>query len=551
VAAQVGVDFHHFAGATGEFYFPENMGSGVALLDYDGDGDLDLFLVQGDVLDPRQQRSNSLAPLPPGWKPGCRLYRNDLALGGLPRFVDVTEQAGIHVEGFGMGAAVGDYDNDGYPDLYVTRFGHNVLLHNSGRGSFTDATREAGVDDSRWSSSAAFVDYDRDGLLDLFVANYVDFSIARHKPCYAATGERDYCSPKNYHGLPARLLHNLGGGRFRDVSLAAGIGSTSGPGLGVVGVELEAGGPISFFVANDQAANYLWGQRSDGRFREEALPAGVAFDAEGRARANMGIAQGDYDNDGEEDLFVTHLAREGSVLYRNEGQGVFDDVTVAAGLHGPTVPFTGFGCDWLDYDNDGWLDLFIANGAITREEGQRGRPYPYEQTNQLFHNEGAGKGFRETSAEAGPALALPGVGRGVAIGDLNNDGAVDVVVANNNGPARVLLNETPARGHWLLVRLHGAGANRMGLGARVAVLRRGQKAVWRCCHTDGSYLSASDARVHFGLGSEPELEAVVVAWPDGKRERWSGVRADKILDLWQGRGQPEGTGGPALNAQRR
>lgn len=531
-AAEAGLDFRHFTGATGEYFLPEIMGAGVALIDYDNDGDLDIYLVQGTTL---AQNARLLFPPPAGWKPGNRLFRNELIPAGKLRFTDVTEQAGVGHAGYGMGVAVGDYDNDGYPDMYVTNFGSNVLYHNNGHGAFTDVTREAGVDNTRWSTSAAWLDYDGDGYLDLFVLNYVDFTVEGNKQCYAATGERDYCTPKAYHAVPARLFRNLGNGKFEDVTQRSGIGSVYGPGLGVVCADFNGDGLPDIYVANDTAANLLWLNQGDGTFREAGLQSGAAYAADGVARAGMGVTAGGFTNEGHEDVLVTNLTREGVTLWRNNGKGDFEDVTLRYGLAQATIPFTGFGAQWLDYDNDGRLDLFITNGAVTIMESLRGKPYPFEQHNQLFHNEGGR--FREVSRNGGPAFQIPGVGRGAAFGDIDNDGDVDIVVTNNNGPVRLLLNESGSRRHWLEVRLDGGKTNRFGIGARVAVLRRGQPALWRRAHTDSSYLSANEPRVHFGLGDKPDLEGAAVEWPDGSSEIWNSILADRIVTLRKGSGR--------------
>ena len=534
IASETGLNFHHFNGATGQYYMPEIMGAGVALFDYDNDGDLDVYLVQGTKLD---NRGKLLFPPPPGWKPGNRLFRNELTETGKLRFTDVTEQAGVGHVGYGMGVAVGDYDNDGFPDLYVTNFGHNVLYHNNGDGTFTDVTLQAGVDDVRWSTCAAWLDYDGDGLLDLFVGNYVDFTVQGNKRCYSPTGEVDYCTPKMYQAVPSRLFRNLGNGKFLDVTEASGIGSSYGPALGVVCADFNGDGRTDIYVANDTAANRLWLNQDNGTFREIALEAGVACSADGLPKAGMGVTAEDIENDGGEDILVTNLTGEGATLFHNNGKGEFDEVTAQYGLSQPTFGFTGFGTKWFDYDNDGWLDLFIANGAVTRVEAERGKLFPFAQKNQLFHNEGEAKRFRETSGIAGPAFQLPGVGRGAAFGDIDNDGAIDIVVSNNNGPVCVLHNEVGARQHWLQVRLEGGKTNRDGIAAHVTILRRAQRPLRRRVHTDASYLSASDVRVHFGLGQTAELQGVLVEWPDGLREHWDRIEADKIMTLRRGSGR--------------
>jgi hypothetical protein len=529
-AAETGLRFQHFTGATGRFYLPEIMGSGVALLDYDGDGDLDIFLVQGTFLDPGK---------------GNRLFRNMLKETGKLQFVDVTEQAGLshadlsHADlsqsGYGMGVAVGDYNNDGYPDLYVTCFGSNILYRNNGNGTFTDVTREAGVQDGGWSASAAFVDYDKDGYLDLYVAHYLDFTVRGNKECFDATGERDYCAPIAYKPVLHRLFRNLGNGKFQDVTQAAGIAAAVGPGLGVTCADFNGDGWPDIYVANDGAANLLWLNNGNGTFREAALRAGAAYSVDGVARAGMGVAAGDFDGTGHESILVTNLTREGATLYRNNGRGEFDDATMQSGLYQPTFPYTGFGVGWFDYDNDGRPDLFISNGGVTIMESLRGTPYPFHQRNLLLHNEGVR--FRETSGEAGPPFQLSEVGRGAAFGDIDNDGRIDIVVTNNNGPVRLLLNQTAPAGHWLEVRLQGVKCNRDGIGARVAVLREGHAPLWRRVHADGSYLSASDLRVHFGLGERP-ADRVLVEWPDGLKESWNRVRQDSLVTLREGTGQP-------------
>ncbi len=538
VATEVGLEFHHFTGATGEYLMPEIMGAGVALFDYDNDGDLDVYLVQGTMLDPTKSFKDALFPPPAGWKPGNRLFRNLLAETGKLQFVDVTEKAGVGHVGYGMGVAVGDYDNDGYQDLYVTNFGHNVLYHNNGDGTFTDVTREAGVDDERWSTSAAWVDYNRDGYLDLYVSNYVDFTVRGNKRCYAATGAPDYCTPRLYRPVPDRLFRNLGNGKFEDVTETAGIGSAISPGLGVVCADFNGDGWMDIYVANDSAANFLWLNQGDGTFKEAGLVSGTAYNSNGIPQAGMGVAAGDFDNDGDEDLVVTNLSLEGCNLFVNDGKGNFYDAAAEYGLLQPTFPYTGFGTEWFDYDNDGLLDLFIANGAVTVMESLRGTPYPFAQIKQLFHNEGEGRKFREVTGSAGPVFAQAEVSRGAAFGDIDNDGDIDIVVTNNNGPVRLLLNETnrASKRHWLLVRLEAARGNRFGIGARVEVHDRGRKLLRRV-HTDSSYLSANDVRVHFGLGESSEVEAVVVTWPEGSRERWERLRADQIVTLRQGTGR--------------
>jgi hypothetical protein len=324
------------------------------------------------------------------------------------------------------------------------------------------------------------------------------------------------------------------------VTVRSGIGSAAGPGLGVVGADFNGDGWPDIYVANDGALSHLWLNMGNGTFREAGLESGVGYSMDGKAQAGMGIAAGDFDNDGDEDIFKTNLTRQGCNLYRNDGHGFFSDAILDLGLMTPTFPYTGFGAGWFDYDNDGWLDLVIANGGVSIEEAQRGNlRYPYLEPRQLFHNE-KGQRFRDVTALAGPAFQIQEVGRGVAFGDIDNDGRIDFIVSNNNGPARLFLNQTGGGLHWLQVRLTGLQSNRLGLGARVAILRKGQKPIWRRAHTDGSYLSASDARIHFGLGDTARIEAVRVEWPDGSKEEWTGIPIDRTVTLRQGTGKALG-----------
>ncbi len=532
-AAASGLAFTHVNGATGQYYLPELMGAGVALFDYDTDGDLDVFLVQGGPL--------GTASSAPG--PTSRLFRNDLTRGADGRarlhFTDVTERAGVSLRAYGMGTAVGDYDNDGDFDLLVTTFGPETLYRNNGDGTFTNVTAAAGVSDDLWSTSAVFVDYDRDGDLDLFVANYVDFTLAGNKTCTDSLGVPDYCGPRMYRPVPARLYRNEANGRFTNVTGEAGVTRAYGAGLGVVAGDYNGDGWLDLYVANDATPNQLWINRHDGTFADEGLLSGSALNASGNPEGSMGIASGDFDGDGDEDLFVTNIAGETFVLYRNDGHGNFEDIRVPAGLGAPTAASTGFGTDWFDYDNDGWLDLFVANGAVNRLEAQRGQPSPFRMKNQLFHNTGAGR-FVDTSATGGPAFDRPEIGRAAAFGDLDNDGDTDVVYTTNGGPVRLLLNQSgeTVGQHWLQVSLEQGPGNRFAFGARVGVERAGRPVLWRRVRTDGSYLSASDARVHFGLGPAAKIDAVVVQWVDGMRERWRDVAADRAVRLRRGTGQP-------------
>ena len=529
-ASRAGLRFEHVNGAAGRYHLPEIMGAGCALLDYDADGDLDVLLLQGGSLE------GAIAAGRP------RLFRNDLS--GSPgaasalHFTDVTDHSGITGRDYAMGVAAGDYDNDGDPDLYLTNYGPNRLYRNNGNGTFLDVTRSAGtgLDDPRWSTSASFADYDADGDLDLFVANYVDFTVADAKVCSDPTGLRDYCGPLRFRPVPDRLFRNNGNGTFTDVSESSGIIKADGPGLGVAAADFNGDGRIDFYVANDGMANQLWINRGNGTFTDEALLAGVALNAEGGPEGSMGLAVGDPDNDGDPDILVTNITRETHAFYRNLGEGRFEDARIGAGLGPATAPFTGFGTDWFDYDNDGWLDLFVANGAVTIIEALRGEPFPFRQTNQLFRNLATGR-FLDVSRAAGPALEPLGVGRGAAFGDNDNDGDVDIVVTHNGGPVRLLLNELPPRFRSLQFRLVGTTDNRQGIGARVGLRWSDGRTLWRRAHTDGSYLSASDPRVHFGMAQSAGPSSVVVEWPGGARESWPVTATREITTLKQGTGK--------------
>ncbi len=526
--------FEHRYGATGKYYLPEIMGSGAALVDVDGDGDLDVYLLQGQPLNGPTTGAPSQA--------GHRLFRNDLSVDASGRrslrFVDITADSGAGLTGYGMGVAAGDYDNDGDVDLYVTHFGSNVLLRNEGNGRFADVTQSAGVADSSWSASAVFVDYDRDSDLDLFVTHYLDFTVAANKVCADALGVPDYCGPRSFRGLPDRLFRN-DGGRFTDVTEAAGLMRAYGPGLGVVAADFNGDGWLDLYVANDAAANQLWINRQDGTFDNQGLLSGTAFNGAGLPEGSMGIAAGDADGDGDEDLFVTNLVNESHVYYRNGGKADFDDARSAVGLGAPTTAYTGFGADWFDYDNDGALDLFVTNGAVNILEEQRGQPVPFRQRNLLFHNAGGGQ-FREVGEQAGPELTRLGVGRGAAFGDIDNDGDVDVLVSENGGPVRLLLNQVRG-GQSLQITLRGTTDNRQGLGARVVATVKGPDGpldrIWRRGRTDGSYLVASDPRGHVGLGATAQAEEVRVLWPSGRVEMWTNVPAG-FTTLVQGTGKP-------------
>ena len=540
-SAATGLDFTHFNGMSGRFYFPEITGPGVALLDFDRDGDLDALLLQGRML-PRG-RSPEEATLPPrdGREPTHRLFRNDLEVapgGGIrPRFVDVSAASGLALSDYGMAVATGDYDGDGWVDLYIANFGSNRLLRNRGDGTFEDVTGRSRTDDPRWSTAATFLDYDRDGRLDLFVANYVEFSVATHKLCRSATGADDYCGPLSFEPQPDRLLRNRGDGTFEDATLEAGIHAAYGAALGVVPGDFDGDGRPDLYVANDGSANQLW-RNLGGRFADEALLAGCALNREGQPEASMGIDAADFDRDGDEDLFMTHLAGETNTLYVNDGSGNFEDATREASPGQASWARTGFGTAWLDYDNDGWLDLLVANGAVRVIEEQRrtAEPFPLRERNQLFRRI-PGAGWEERTEEAGEAFELEEVSRAAAFGDLDNDGDTDVLLLNNSGPARLLLNQVGQDRPWLGLRLlHGDGPSD-ALGAWVGVHRDGTPTLWRRVRTAASYAAANDPRILFGLGDGEEVRAVEVHWPGGRQELFSAVEIRRYQNLTEGEGE--------------
>jgi len=540
-AVEVGLDFVHFNGMSGNFYMAEVTGSGGGLVDYDGDGDLDVYLVQGTMIGLGRTLEQALFPPRHPQPLTDRLYRNDLHLDSSGqrqlRFTDVTDQAGLSHSGYGMGMTSGDYDNDGDVDLYITNFRSNQLLRNTGAGRFEDVTDAAGVDDPRWSVPATFFDFDRDGWLDLFVGNYIAADLSNPTVCGGLTGAREYCGPGAYPPEPDRLFHNRGDGTFEEVTAAAGLSAGFGGALGVIASDLNGDGWLDLYVANDGAPNNLWINQRDGTFRDEALLAGASVNANGRAEASMGVDAADFDGDGDDDLFMAHLTAETNTLFVNNGQGLFSDATIAVGLAAPSRSYTSFGTAWLDYDNDSWLDLVIVNGAVKEIEalGRQHDPFPLHQPNQLFRNQ-AGRRFREVSRSAGKVFELSEVSRGAAIGDLDNDGDSDILVINNNGAVRWLENQRGQQAHWLGLELRGGDPGRDMLGARVAVYRPAQSPLWRRVRTDGSFCSVNDPRVLIGLGEEPAVDKVRVLWPGGTVEEWTNLKVDSYNRLERGAG---------------
>ena len=536
-AAEVGLSFRHRNGARGRYLLPEIMGSGAALFDADGDGDLDAYLVQGADLEPGAADGGSPAR--------DRLFRNELVETGELHFVDATDDSGIESTGYGMGVAAGDFDGDGRVDLYVTNLGPNRLWRNVGGGRFEDATEAAGADDPRWSVPAAFFDYDADGRLDLFVANYVDFNLGSHTLCTFGSGEPDYCSPKTYRAEPDRLFRNLGNGRFEQTTDRAGLATEFGNGLGAAPADLDLDGLLDLYVANDGTPNQMWMNRGGGRFENRALFGGSAVNRRGEPEAGMGIGAGDMDGDGDEDLYVTHITGETSTLYLNDGDGHFTDAGMPAGLDAPSLPMTGFGTGWLDFDNDGDLDLLAVNGAVRRLDRARSgdaaaaraaagtdHERRFGQPSQLFRNLGDGR-FEDVSPLGGPAFAAYEVSRGAAFGDVDNDGDTDVLITNNDGPARLLMNLVGQDGGWIGLRLVTADGNRDALGSVVHVALDDGRLLMRRVRAAMSYASSSDPRVLLGLG-DARVEDIRVSWLAGGEESFGALAPGAYHELRQG-----------------
>jgi hypothetical protein len=545
-AKETGLDFVHFNGMTGERYYPEIMAPGVGLLDYDNDGDLDVYVVQGQLLG----RGKSLADavFAPQGPLSDRLFRNDLVVAPdgtrTVRFSDVTEAAGIRQTTYGMGVAAGDVDNDGLVDIYRTGLSGASLLKNNGNGTFTDATSKAGVGNpGGWGVSAAFVDIDRDGWLDLYVGNYLIYTLEGDIDCLSVTGQHDYCPPNSYRAQPDRLYHNRGDGTFEDVTRRALVGGAFGPALGVSTADYDNDGWPDVYVGNDGVANQLWMNQRNGTFKDTALLAGAAVNGNGNAEASMGIDAGDFDNDGDEDLFITNWLAQMNILYANQGGGVFEDRKGPSGLGMPSLAKTGFGTAWFDYDNDGWLDLLTVNGSVSIIEAQAraNDPFPLKMRDQLYRNRGLAQ-FEDVSSRAGAVFAREDVGRGAAFGDIDNDGDVDVVVGVAAGRLKLLVNQIGTSNHWMGLRLVGARTARDMVGARIQIVKADGATLWRRSRADGSYASANDARVVVGLGSGPAVPVrVVVTWPNGTTEAWSTVAPDAWHTLREGTGQAAGT----------
>ena len=520
IAAQAGIHFTHYKGNKGISINREEFGPGVCVADFDGDGYQDIYFVNGRDLYGRGIQARNA------------LYRNN----GDGTFTDVTEKAGVPGTGFGLGCVVGDYDNDGYPDLYVTQYGKNVLYHNNGDGTFTDVTDKAGVggleSGTLFHAGAEFFDYDRDGRLDLYVGGYVALEPNGMRYC-KFSDVLTSCPPSVYRGSPDMLYHNNGDGTFTNVTEKAGIYQPDGKNLAVGSADYDNDGWPDLFVANDGLNAYLYRNQHNGTFTEEGLLSGMALTRQGLSMAAMCISLGDYNNDGWLDLFITDFQNASDHLFRNTGKGAFEEVSDEAGITRPTHDVLGFGGGFFDYDNDGWLDIFVANGHVYPEIEQATPGVHYKQINSLFHNERNGK-FAEVSKTSGSGFATPYVSRGVAFADFNNDGFVDVVVANNNDPPLLLQNSGGNGNHFVNFKLVGTKANRDALGSRVRVVAGGISQI-REIQAGGSYLSQSDLRANFGLGSATQADLVAIEWLGGQKQTFRNVDADKFYLLTEGR----------------
>lgn len=523
VARGAGIDFVTNSSPTANRNEPETMAGGVALLDYDGDGYLDIYVVNGAAIP-------SLKKGGPEYE--NRLYRNNHD----GTFTDVTERAGLGGAGYNIGVAVGDYDNDGWPDVYVVGPTANQLFHNNGDGTFTDVTFKTGVagamrnDKKMWSVAAAWLDYNNDGLLDLFVSNYVDWEVNRDPVCMTADQQREYCDPTFYKPLPNTLYRNNGDGTFTDVSAETGISQHLGKGMGVAIADFDGDGYTDIFVGNDESPSFLFHNLGGKKFEEIGEQAGVAVSADGKALSAMGVDFRDVNNDGKPDIWYTALEKETFPLFFYQNDLLFDDVSIRTGVGWATMKMSGWGNGIYDFDNDGWKDLFVARGHVLANP-EKILSWQRAQPNAIFRNLGNGK-FEDVSAAAGADFLGPRVHRGVAFGDLFNDGRIDAVVSSLGGQLQVFRNVTENKNHWVELQLRGTKSNRMAIGARVKIVGDDGKAQWNHVTTSVGYASSSDSRVHFGLGPDSSrVREIEILWPSGIRQMLKDVLADRVVTI--------------------
>jgi len=521
ITDHAGLKFRYLSSHTAKKYLPETMGAGAALFDYDNDGRLDIFLVNGALIE--EPTPKGTIPKKTGPEYWNRLYHQKAD----GTFEDVTQKAGLEGVGYGMGVAAGDYDNDGFEDLYVTAYGGNRLYHNNGDGTFRDVTEKAGVGGSGWSSSAAWVDLDNDGFLDLVVLRYLqwdfdDIWCGEHRE-----GFRAYCHPDYFKAAVPLVYHNNGNGTFTEVAQKIGLAKPA-KGLGIAIADYDRDGHIDLFFANDSMVEHLYHNKGDGTFEEVGLLAGIAADIDGHTYAGMGVDFSDYDNDGWPDIVVTNLANQRYALYHNNGDGTFNYSSPAAGISRMTMTHSGWGVRFFDFDNDGWKDLLIAQGHDLDTIEKTSPNLRYREPMLLARN--TGKEFQDVTASAGAALGEPYVWRGLATGDLDNDGRLDALVTANDGPVRLLHNETANANHWILLKLTGHKSNRDAIGAAVKITTA-SGAQYATVTTASSYLSSSDKRVHFGLGKAPVVESIEIRWPSGIVQTLQNVAADRVVQI--------------------
>ena len=522
VTDSTGIEFTHTDGAIGRYHIIESVASGLALFDYDNDGDVDLYFLNGA---PHSEKTPSSGP-------GNALYRND----GQWTFTDVSAAAGVADTGYGLGVAVGDYDNDGHQDLYINNHGPNVLFRNNGDGTFENVTHKAGVSQgAKMGAGANFLDMDRDGDLDLFVSSYVEYDINKHVPTTVG-GHPMYPGPDIYEHTQDTLFRNNANGTFTDVSESSGIAEVRGPGMGTVCGDIDHDGDTDIIVANDGFGNFLFLNDGTGQFMEMGLFCGIAYDMDGEDQASMGAALGDYDNDGWLDLCMTSYQSERALLYRNAGNGTFEDVTMITGAALGTEPDVTWGTDFVDFDNNGHRDLFIASGHLQDKVELFDDRSTYFQTNKLYHNNGQGK-FTNISDKSGSGMQVRFSSRGAAFDDLDNDGDVDVVILNSRARPTILKNESTAQGHWLQVRLQGRKTNRDGVGARVKVITE-DLVLADEVHSGQGYQSHYGTRLYFGLGTREKIVRVEVTWIGGQTESYDSVEVDQRVVLVEGQGTP-------------